>query len=199
MRFSLRWSLFAITIIGMDLAAVAWAVKARSWKMGGSGGGPLTASWAVYGKYDGSAVREVSNYLTGTRSVVVIRPATPLGLCRVWGPVVASVGLTLLALKVARTDAGRRFIEALRPPRMTTRRWMITVAVLGIELGLVISTLKSSGVDPVYALWVPIMAALVALHTLAFMPVGIALLYRHAVSQHGLRRADAAHPPIENR
>jgi hypothetical protein len=31
---------------------------------------------------------------------------------------------------------------------MTTRRWLITVTVLGTEGGLIIDTMRSSGVDP---------------------------------------------------
>jgi hypothetical protein len=177
--FAVRWMMFAAAIIGTDLAAVNRVVKARSYLAAGAGSGPMTALRSHHTKYDGSEVLVVRNHLTGVTITTVTRPATGLGLCRVWWPAVAGGFLTLLALVTALTRTGRWLIAAIPIPRMTTRRWLIAVAVLGTEGGLIIGTLRSSGVDPLYVRWTPILVYLAVLHALAFMPVGVALLYRH--------------------
>jgi hypothetical protein len=129
--------------------------------------------------YDGSQLLIVRNLLTGvTISTVTRRPATWDGLCRVWWPAAASGVLTLLAIATALTRPGRSAVAAIRIPRMTTRRWLIVVAVLGTEGGLIVNTLRSSGVDPMHARWTPILIRLALLHVVAFMPVGVVVLYR---------------------
>jgi Na+/serine symporter len=109
----------------------------------------------------------------------VTRPATTAGLCRVWWPAAASGFLTLLALAIALTRTGQWFIAELPLPQMTTRRWMIAVAVLGTEGGLIMSTIRSSGVHPRLIQWTQILIILVGLHAVAFLPVGVAVLYRY--------------------
>jgi hypothetical protein len=181
LRFIVRWLIFAAMVIGTDVAAIYWVVNARSAIRSGIGGGPYTAHTTWYEMYDGSAVVVVRNYVTGkTTGTAVRRPATTAGLCRVWWPAVASGFLTLLALAIALTRTGRWFIAELPLPQMTTRRWMIAVAVLGIEGGLVITTMRNSGVDPLRTQWAPILINLFGLHALAFLPPGVALLYRYA-------------------
>jgi hypothetical protein len=172
--------ILAALILATDLAAVRWVVKARSYLDAGVGGGPMTAIRSYHAKYDGSKVLLVSNRLTGVTITTVVRPPTRLGLCRVWWPAVASGLLTLLTLVIPLTRTGRWFVQAIPIPRMTTRRWLIAIAVMGTEGGLIIGTLRDTGVDPLYARWTPILLWLIVLHTLAFMPVGIALLYRYA-------------------
>ncbi len=125
-------------------------------------------------------MRIVHNRLTGVTTTTIVRPATVWGLCPVWWPAVASGFLTLLALVIALTRTGRWFIAAIPIPRMTTRRWLILVAILGTETGLIFDTLRSSGVDPLYARWTPILIGLALLHAVAFMPVGVVLLFRYA-------------------
>ena len=175
-----RWAMFIAAIVGADLAALNWVVTARSCMYGGIGGGPTTYHWRTYEMYDGSRGTVFQNLVTGkTIRRTVRRPATPSGLCRVWWPAVAGGFLTPLAVVVARTRPGRWFIaESHLLPLMTTRRWLAAVAVMATEGGLVISTLRSSGVDPSYAVWPPILLGLVLLHALAFVPVGVVLLYR---------------------
>jgi hypothetical protein len=177
---AMRWIVFATAIIGTDLAAVNRVVKARSYLADGIVSGPMTALRSYHTRYDGSAVWLVTNRLTGVTITTVARPATGLGLCRVWWPAVASGLLTLLAFAIALTRTGRSFIPAVPIPRMTTRRWLIAVAVLGTETGLIVETLRSSGVDPLDAQWTPILVGLALLHALAFLPVGVVLLYRYA-------------------
>ena len=181
-RVTAGWLGFSALIVGMDLAAVNAVVKARSFMSAGVGGGPSTRHTSYHEKYDGSAIQIVRNSPAGTTTVTVMRPATTAGLCRVWWPAVVAALLTLLAVALARTDAGRRFIAESPLPHMTTRRWMIVTAVLGIEGGLVISRLKDTGVDPRHAQWTPILIGLAILHALAFAPAGLALLH------HRLRR-----------
>jgi hypothetical protein len=176
LRFTVRWLIFAASVIAMDVAAINWVVEARSYSLGGMGNGDV----AYNTMYDETLVKVVSNNLTGkTISTTVIRPATTAGLCRVWWPAAASGLLTLLAAAIAFTRTGQWFIANLRLPQMTTRRWMIAVAVLATEAGLVIGTFRNSGVNLLLTQWTPILISLVSLHALAFMPVGVALLYRY--------------------
>jgi hypothetical protein len=175
----LRWLMFAASIIGMDVAALCRVVTARSSVFAGVGGGPLWAHTTYYAMYDGSHRRVVHNWVTGSKTTTVERPATPEGLCRVWWPAVAAGLLTLLAIRIALSPSGQWFIAEMPLPRMTTRRWMISVAALGTEGGLVISTLRNSGVDPLHAPWIQIFISLVVLHALAFLPLGVALLYQY--------------------
>lgn len=174
-----RWLIVAASIIGVDAAAVHWVVTAKSGITGGIGGGPLTAHWTYYDRYDGSMVVIVRNNVTRrTTGPTVVRPPTTAGLCRVWWPAVAAGLLTLLALAIASARRGRRFIAAFPLPQMSTRRWMMTVAVIGTEVGLVITTLRYSDIDPLRTRWTPILSSLVGLHAVAFLPAGIAALHR---------------------
>jgi hypothetical protein len=173
----IRWSVFASSLAGVDFAAIHWVITARTDTIGGIGGG----GWKHYDMYDGSGVNVV--VLNSSRgkmiSRTVTRPAPFLGLCKVWWPAVAGVFLTPLVLAVARTRTGRWVIAEMPLPCMTTRRWMITVAVLGIEGGLVISTLRTSGRDPMREQWLPLLAQLFVLHAVAFLPAGSLLIYNY--------------------
>lgn len=55
-------------------------------------------------------------------------------------------------------------------PRMTTRGWMIAVAVIGIEAVLIIDATRFFGVDPRASRWPPILIYVAGLLTLAFLP-----------------------------
>jgi hypothetical protein len=184
LRFRVRWLIFAASIIAMDVAAITWVVNARSAFGPGVGGGPFTAHWTWYEMYDGSGLFVVHNDVTGkTTRRTVTSPATTMGLCRVWWPAPASGFLTLLALTITLTRTGRWLIAEVPLPHMTTRRWMIVVAVLGTEGGLVICTMRNSGVDPLLTHWTPVLIRLFGLHALAFMPAGVALLFRYVRRQ----------------
>ena len=96
-----------------------------------------------------------------------------MGLCYVWWPSLAGGLITLLALALAATRNGRRLIAEFPLSRMTTRRWMIAVAVIGIEAGLLLNEMRYFGFDLGRDLrssrWPPILICLAALPTLAFL------------------------------
>ena len=87
--------------------------------------------------------------------------------------------VTLLAFATAMTKTGRWFITEYRLPRLTARQWMIVVAVLGTETGLVEVRMRASANDPMFFWWTPILVQLAILHVLAFAPAGLVLLNRH--------------------
>ena len=180
LRSTTRWLILAAAIIGMDGAAIYRVVTARSTLRGGGlSSGPYTALASYYIRADEALVVVVRNFATGkTTGPTVIRPPTARGLCRVWWPAFTGGFLTLLALAIASTRKGRRFVSAFPLPRMTTRRWMIAVALIGTEGGLILSTMRYAGVDPLTTPWTPILVYLVGLHALAFLPVGITMLHR---------------------
>ena len=156
----------------MDVAAITWVVNTRSAFTAGMGGGSRTAHWTFYDMYDGSGRFDVHNYMTGeTTRRTVTRPATTAGLCRVWWPAAASGLLTLLAFAITLMRTGQWLVAAGALAQMTARRRMIVVAVLGTESGMVICTMKISGVDPLLTPWLPILIRLLGLHVLALMPV----------------------------
>jgi hypothetical protein len=132
--------------------------------------------------YNGSRVVPIYNPATGKMGLRTVVGPTTLGLCRVWWPAVTAPVATLLALVLALTSTGQWLIAEMPMPRMTTRRWLFAVGVLAAELGLVIGPLKDSGVDPMNAAWTQITIYLIVIHAIAFVPVWIALFYRHAKS-----------------
>ena len=173
LQWTVRWLILAAWIAGLDAAAINWTITARE---GGPhpriGGGSHIAHWTSHQRYDGSVVYVVRNDLTGKTVTRLVHPPTAAGLCYVWGPSFAGGLLTLLALALAATRNGRRLIVEFPFPRMTTRRWMIAVAVIGIEAGLIIGAMSYFGVDPRSSRWPPILIYLASLHTLVFRPVG---------------------------
>jgi hypothetical protein len=176
-----RWLIFTAMVAGMNAAALYWVVTARSTWIDGIGSGPRQAYCTYYTMYDGSVMYVVRNHVTGAvKGPIVVKPATPAGLCRVWWPAVAGGLLNLLAFSIVLSRRGRRLIAEFPLPRMTTRRWMIVVAVIGTECGLVISMLRNRGIDPLSTPWTPIFVYLVGLHAMAFLLAGMALLYRFA-------------------
>jgi hypothetical protein len=176
LQLTVRWLILAAWIVGLDAAAINWAITARE-GIPVPGGGPRAAYWRSYQGYDGSVVVVVRNHLTGkTVATRLVKPPTAAGLCYVWWPSFAGGLLTLLALALAATRNGRRLIVEFPLPRMTTRRWMIAVAVIGVETGLIIGAMRYFGVDPRSSRWPPILIYLGSLHTLVFLPVGVAVL-----------------------
>jgi hypothetical protein len=66
----------------------------------------------------------------------VIRPATTWGLCRVWWPVAAGLGASLLMIRGARTRAVRHWFETVRIPRLTMLRMMAAIGAISVCLWL---------------------------------------------------------------
>ena len=131
------WWMLAAALLAVNAAAVGRVVWARSWTLGGIGGGPATSSWFSYQKYDGSTVSEVRNRVTGVLiSSTVTRPATPEGLFLVWWPVPASLGFTAAVLAIARTGLGRRLLRAVRLPRLTMLHGMVGIGAISVWLWL---------------------------------------------------------------
>ncbi len=170
LQLTVRWLILAAWIAGLDAAAINWTITAREW-IPLSGSGPRATYSRYYQGYDGSVVVVVRNDLTGkTVKRLVVHPPTAAGLCYVWGPSFAGGLLTLLALALAATRNGRRLIVEFPLPRMTTRRWMIAVAVIGIEAGLIVGAMRFFRVDPRSSRWPPILIYLAGLHTVSFLP-----------------------------
>lgn len=175
----MRWLVFWAVIVGMDAAAVDWVVKSKAYTREVIHMIDIRTGPGTYNDmYDGSRVTIIYNPVTKKTISRTVVPPTTIGLCRVWWPAVAASFETLLALVIALTRTGQWLIAEMPMPQMNTRKWLFAVAVLATELGLVITPMKNSGVDPMNAQWTPIIIYLIVLHAIAFIPVWIVLLYR---------------------
>ena len=178
----IRWLLVATLLAGVDLAAIRHSREAmhrvifetRNAHRTIKGGGPLPSLERELGYQNGRVERILTGLTTGVVSRATISPPTPLGFVWVWWPVAAASIFTMMAISFARSNRGRRLIRAVRLPRISTRGLMFLVAALGVEGGLVVSTMRDSGVNPEHANWAPVLLHLVALHAAAFLPAGIA-------------------------
>jgi hypothetical protein len=167
-QWTVRWLIFAAWVVALDAAAIDWTIAARE-RISNGGVVAGGVGYHSYRGYDGSQWT-VENHGTGKTTVHWTDPPTRTGLCYVWWPSLAGGLTTLLALALAATRTGRRLIVEFPLPPMTTRRWMIAVAVIGIEAGLIIGATRILGVDPRSSRWPPILIGLAALPTLAFLP-----------------------------
>jgi hypothetical protein len=168
LQWTVRWLIFAAWVVGLDAAAINWTIMARKpISEGGVVGGG--ADYRFYRGYDGSRWTVCRDH-AGKTTVHWIQPPTEMGRCYVWWPSLAGGILTLVALALAATRDGRRLIVEFPLPRLTTRRWMIAVAVIGIEAGLIIGAMRYFGVDPRSSRWPPILIYLAGLPTLALLP-----------------------------
>jgi hypothetical protein len=174
LQLTVRWTILLAWVVGLDAAATNWtlAVTKRVVLQGLSNG---DVSRRNHFGYDGSVVAVGTENLTGRVFIVSKRPPTAKGLCYVWWPSVAGGTITLVVLALAATRNGRRLIAKFPLPRMTTRRLMIAVAVIGIEAALIINIAKSLN-DPHSFLgirgksqWPPIIICLAAPPTLVFI------------------------------
>lgn len=173
-----RWLMIASAIIAIDLAATLWTVVAKTVSPFAVGSGPSRAYRIYYPLIDDSCVVITRDSMTGkTLGRTVIRPATAAGLCRVWWPAVVTGLLTLTGLALASTLGGRRFVAEFPMPRITTRRLMIAVAVMGADLGWVLRMRYSFLVGIFYGRWTPDLVDMLIVHTLAFVAAGVALLF----------------------
>ena len=108
---------------------------------------------------------------------MVARPATTAGLCRVWWPAAASAFLTLLALAIALSRTGQWFIAELPLPQMTTRRWMMAVALLGLEFGLINAGASGMGHKPTVSDWLVSMGFVCWIEVLIAILAGLGYLW----------------------
>jgi hypothetical protein len=88
----------------------------------------------------------------------------------VWWPAIAGGFITLEALALAAARNGRRLIAEFPPPRMTTQRLMIAVAVIAIEAVLIINVARIFGGNPRSSRWPPILICLAVPPTLVLLP-----------------------------
>ena len=173
----MRWFVFAAAVVAMDVRAVIETAETRFHFMALPNNYRGGVTTCYYFDFD---VSYVESRRTSVAEIArsTVRPMTLAGLWIVWSPVVAGLVLTLLSIVVARSRTGRWLIADAWPTPMTTRGLMILVALVGIEIGLVVSTIRSRGRDPVSADWTPILFDLGILHAVAFTPAGIAVLHR---------------------
>jgi hypothetical protein len=115
-------------------------------------------------------VSVVQDNLTRETTVNLVHPPTATGLCYVWWPAIAGGFMTLETLALAATRNGRRLIAEFPLPRMTTRRLMIAVAVIGLEAVLIINVTEKLGGDPRSSIWPPIVFCLAVPPTLVLLP-----------------------------
>jgi hypothetical protein len=156
---------------GLDAVAINWTITAWDIDMRvGTRGGSHTARWSFHDRPDGSAVRVVRNFVTGSTTTTMIRPPTAVGMFLTWSPAFTGGLLTLLAVTLAATRNGRRLIVEFPLPWMTTRRWMAALAVIGLEVWLINGAMSYLVRHPRSSLWPPILIYLAALHTLTFLP-----------------------------
>ena len=196
LQWAVRWLIFAAWVVALDAVAVNWTIRTRgriivslvasslnTWWQSNSGydgslvkpkfqTGAAATKWQSSSGYDGSVVLVVRNRWSGKIvERLVVHPPTAMGLCCVRWPSLAGGLTTLLALALAATRDGRRLIGEFPLHRPTTRRWMIAVAVIGIEAGLFLDEMRYFGVDlgdPRASRWPPILIYLAALAALAF-------------------------------
>ncbi len=175
-----RWMLLVSLLAWIDLVAVRTTWRAATIPHGGIGGGPLNHQWTTHAYVDGRIESVIVNRITGVvLRRTLTREANLEGYIKVWWPVFAGLGFTWLTLWfVLMTDEGQGLFQAVRLPRMSTRGWMFMVAVLGIEGGLIVTTLRDRDIRPERADWVPILLYLAIVHALAFLPVFVVLIHR---------------------
>ena len=130
------WLLVAIFIIGVNLAAIRVAlVPKREWIPGTRAG---VRSILVRQMYDGSVVKYyIPSPTGGLGQPVVVRPPSAIGLWRVWWPVAASVGISVIILGIARIVTGRRPAKAMRRPRAKTIEVMLVIGLISFGFWLI--------------------------------------------------------------
>jgi hypothetical protein len=169
LELTARWLVLVAWVAGLDASAVNWTITARkAIVIGRVGAGGYDHSH--YRGYDASEVTVSCNQLTGETTVRWTRPPTTTGRCYVWWPALAGGMITLVAIALAATRNGRRLVVEFPLPRMTTRRLMIAVAVIGIEAALITSVAGKLGGDPRSSPWPQIVFCLAVPPTLVFLP-----------------------------
>jgi len=131
-QLSPGWLVVAMMIIGVNLAGIRAALQPKAdWLPG------RTASVRLDYLHDGSVVKYIYPYSGSRSGPIVSRPASAIGLWRVWWPVAASVGISLMILAVARILTGRRPVQAIRRPRTRTIQVMVVIGLISFGLWLI--------------------------------------------------------------
>ena len=132
-RPPLRWSWLAAVILALNAAAVGWVVWAKSRPSPVTGGGPSSSHYRYLEYFDGSLLEIHEDLVAGVIiSMTVVRPPTAWGLAGLWGPLGASLALSLFV----RTGAGRRALRTLSRPRLTMLHGMVGVGAISVWLWL---------------------------------------------------------------
>jgi len=134
-QLSPGWLVVAVMIIGVNLAGIRAALEPKwDWI---PGTGAKGASIRFHYMYDGSVVKSIVPYSGGRTVSFVSQPASAIGLWRVWWPVAASVGISLMILGVARIVTGRRSVQAMGRPRTRTIQVMVVIGLISFGLWLI--------------------------------------------------------------
>jgi hypothetical protein len=131
-QLSPGWLVVAIVIIGVNLASVRMALRPKvDWLAG------RAASIRLDYLHDGSVVKYIHHYSGGISGPIVVQPASAIGLWRVWWPVAASAGISLIILGVGRIRTRLRPVRALRRPRAKTIQVMVVIGLISFGLWLI--------------------------------------------------------------
>jgi hypothetical protein len=133
------WLALAIVLIGANLATIRTALAPRwDWTPGVRIPGVGLANTAVRYNVDGSVWQYIFPFGTGARiGPIVVRRVSPPGLWRVWWPVVASAGLTLVILAAARIRTRLRPVPATGRHRARTIQVMDMIGLISFGLWLI--------------------------------------------------------------
>ena len=164
-------ALLAPILLFLNLSTVHYSRQAQSYVTVGIGGGHVIDETL----YDDSIVRTTTNAQSLLdRKRVVTRPASMLGLCRVWWPVAFSAGITIAPLVCLRRKSGQWFVPDLPVRRFTIRAWMVLVAIVSIECFVWVESLGA----PDDGEGLSTFAAIAMIQVLLILPFAIALLVR---------------------
>ncbi len=129
------WLLVAIFIIGVNLAAIRVALVPKwNWI---PATGPGFVSRSLRQMYDGSEVTYIHPQPGYRIQPIMVRPPSAIGLWRVWWPIAASVGISLIILGFARIVTGRRPAEVMRRPRANTLQVMVVIGLISFGFWLI--------------------------------------------------------------
>ena len=98
-QISPAWLVAAMLIIGVNLAAIRVALEPK-WDWIPGTGRPGSVNTLLRQMYDGSVVKYIRPPSGASSGPIVLRPASAIGLWRVWWPVAGSAGISLVILGV---------------------------------------------------------------------------------------------------
>jgi hypothetical protein len=136
-RSPLRWPLLAVVILALNAMGVGWIVWSKLHGSLVASGGSASAHYRYFEHADGSLVEVFEDQVAGVViSVTTVRPPTILGLVALWGPLGISLILSVLAIVLVRTEAGRRAVRTLSRPRLTMLHGMVAIGAISVWLWL---------------------------------------------------------------